>query len=245
MEQKVYFENSNEIKLCGILSDDNKDNPIIILVHGFHSNKDRKTAVTLQNLLNKHNFSTFRIDLFGHGESEGNIEDITISEAVDDIKNAISYLKDQGFTKIGLLGSSFGGIASIMVASQSNDIYVLALKCPVSNYEEKERARIGDEGIKEWKEKGYIIRETKRKWKFYEDFKNNNGYEAAKNIKIPTIIVHGDKDDVVSVEQSKKTASIIENCRLEIIEGTDHDFSGPGNFDKMINFIVDFIVEYS
>jgi enterochelin esterase-like enzyme len=47
-------------------------------------------------------------------------------------------LKKLGYTKIGLMGSSFGGISSIMAASKTNDLFVLTLKSPVSNFEEKE-----------------------------------------------------------------------------------------------------------
>jgi len=80
-------------------------------------------------------------------------------------------------------------------------------------------------------------------YSFFEDAKNNNGYEAAKKIKIPTLIVHGDKDESVPVEQSIKTAKLIENCKLEIIKGSDHYYSKPEDFDKMIKLVVDFIVE--
>ena len=251
MEEKVYFKNSKGLNLCGILSNPtpSKEKPIMILCHGFSTNKNSRTYVRLQEILNKHQISTFRFDFFGHGESEGNFEDITISEAVDDILNAIKFLKNQGYTKIGLVGSSFGGIASLMAASKTNDLFVLALKSPVSNYEEREYATKSKEELEEWKNKGYRYyisgdgRRLKLNYTFFEDFKNNNGYKAAQKIKIPTLIVHGDKDESVPIEQSKKIASLIKNCRLEIIEGADHRYSKPEDFKKMLDLISKFTIK--
>lgn len=251
MEEKVYFKNSKGLKLCSILSNptSSKEKPIIILCHGFSTSKNSHTYVRLQEILNKYQISTFRFDFFGHGESEGKFEDITISEAVDDILNAIKFLKNQGYTKIGLVGSSFGGIASLMAASKTDDLFILALKSPVSNYEEKEYATKSKEELEEWRNRGFRYyvsgdgRKLKLNYTFFEDFKNNNGYEAAKKIKIPTLIVHGDNDESVPIEQSKKTASLIENCKSEIIEGADHRYSKPEDFEKMLDLISKFIIE--
>lgn len=253
MEKKIYFKNSKGNKLCGILSNpiSNKKQPIIILSHGFSTSKNSRTYLRLQNILNKHQISNLRFDFFGHGESEGKIEDITISEAVDDILNAIKFLKNQGYTKIGLFGSSFGGIASLITASKTDDLFLLVLKSPVSNYEEKEIATKSKKELEDWKNKGFRYyvsgdgRKLKLNYTFFKDFKNNNGYKAAKKIKIPTLIVHGDNDETVPIEQSKKTANLIKNCKLEIVKGADHRYSKPKDFEKMLDLISNFIVQNS
>jgi len=253
MKEKLKFKNSKGNSLSAILSDPtgDKEKPIIIFCHGFTSSKNSRTWLALEPILNEKEISTFRFDIFGHGESEGKFENITISEAVDDILNVINYLKDKGYSKIGLVGSSFGGMASIMTASETDDLFVLALKSPVSDYYEVDTKRRTKKEIEEWKTKGFVIHksgivgEKRLNYSFFEDFKNNDAYEAAKEIKIPTLIVHGDKDTVVPIEQSKKTAAIIKDCRLEIIEGVGHDYSKPEDFDKMIKLIAEFIVEKS
>ncbi len=253
MREKIFFENSKGNKLCGILSNPTKDKgkPIIILCHGFSTSKNSGTYVSLGQILNKAGISTFRFDFFGHGESEGKFEDVTTSEAVNDILNAIKLLKRLGYTKIGLMGGSFGGIASTMAASKTNDLFVLALKSPVSNYEEKEIVTKSKKELEEWKRKGYRYyvsgdgRKLRLNYTFYKDFEKNNGYEAAKQIKVPTLIVHGDKDESVPVEQSKKIASIIRNSRLEIIKGADHRYSEPEHRERMLNLISKFIIENS
>jgi pimeloyl-ACP methyl ester carboxylesterase len=247
MQEKIYFSNSKGNKICGILSNPTSElsASVIILCHGFITSKDNYTNTKLEQIFNKQKITTFRFDFFGHGESEGNFENITISEAVDDILNAIKYLKDKGFSKIGLVGSSFGGTASINAASKTNELFVWVLKCPVSNYLERELQKPKEE-TEAWKNKGFVYKNNGKKlnYSFFEDIKNNDGYEAAKKIKIPTLIVHGDEDKTVSVEQSKKTTSLIENCKLEIIDGAGHKFNNPGEFEKMLDLISKFIIKH-
>jgi len=253
MKEKIFFKNSKGNRLCGILSNptSQEEKPIIILCHGFSTSKEGRTYVRLEEILNKHAVSTFRFDFFGHGESEGKFEEITTFEAVDDIQNAIRFLRESGYKKIGLVGSSFGGMASIIEAGKTDDLYVLALKSPVSDYMGLIHTRVDEQDIKNWKEKGVIDvtgvdGETRiLDYSFYEEAEKVKAYEAAKNIKIPTLIVHGDEDETVPIEQSRRTASLIQNCRLEIIEGADHTYSDAEHFEKMLDLISEFIIEQS
>ena len=250
MEEKFFFKDSKGNKVSAVLSDPiNDKKTIIILCHGFSSNKNRTTYLRLEENLNKYNIATIRFDFYGHGESDGKFEDITTSKAADDILSAIKYVKEKGYKRIGLFGASFGGMASLVAASLSKELYILALKCPVSDILAKTIADISKSSLEEWKKKGYIyyINSVGEKFKlnyiFYEDAKNINGKEIAEKIKIPTLIVHGDSDITVPVAQSIKTSKLIEDCKLEIIKGADHLFSKKKDFDKMLKLIIDFIVE--
>ena len=253
MQEKLFFENTKGNRLCGILANptSNKNGPIMILCHGFSTSKDSSTYVRLEKILNGKGISTFRFDFFAHGESEGEFEDITISEAVDDILNAIRFLKELGYSKIGLVGSSFGGLASVIAASKTDDLFVLALKSPVSDDLGKLVAQESRQEIETWKEKGFIYytsgdgRGLRLNYSFFEDDEKVNGYEAAKKIKIPTFIVHGNNDESVPIEQSKKIVGLMENSRLGIIEGADHRYSKPEDFEKMLGLISEFIIENS
>lgn len=251
MQEKLFFENTKGNKLCGILANptSDKEKPVMILCHGFNTSKDSYTNVRLEKILSEQGISTFRFDFFAHGESEGTLEEITISEAIDDVLNAVRFLKELGYSKIGLVGSSFGGMASVIAASKTDDLLILALKSPVSGHLGKLVAQEAKQQIKTWKEKGFIYytsseeRKIKLDYSFFEDAEKANGYEAAQKIKIPTVIVHGDKDESIPVEQSKKLAGLIKSSNLEIIEGADHRYSKPEDFEKMLDFISKFIIE--
>ena len=253
MKEKVYFTDSEGVKLCGILSNPTSDNykPVVILCHGFTTSKDNHTNTQLESILNENDISTFRFDFFGHGESEGDFSKITISEGTDDILQAIKYLKALGYSKIGLVGSSFGGICSIMASSKTKDLYLLALKSPISNYKERDLTVKSKEELAQWKQKGYWDYTDSKggnhrlNYAFFEDYDNNDGYEASAKITIPTLIVHGDEDDSVPIDQSIKTSKILSNGKLEIIKGANHYYDKPGQFEKMLELISSFIIEDS
>jgi hypothetical protein len=251
--EKVYFTNSKGDKLCGILSNPKGDHllPAVILCHGFTTSKDSATSTKLEEILNQKIIATFRFDFFGHGESEGAFSKITISEGVDDILQAIDYLKALGYSKIGLFGSSFGGICAIMAASKTKDLYLLTLKSPVSNYKERDLEIKSKEELAEWRKQGYRSyidgkgKKHKLNHSFFRDYNNNDGYKAAEKINIPTLIVHGNKDESVPVKQSVKLNEILWKGTLEIIPGANHHYSGKGHFDRMIGLVSNFIIKNS
>src|SRR3989344_335650 len=250
-EEKLYFDNGNGVKLWGILSHGTgrTQGPLIILCHGFTTQKNNSTNLALTEILNRKDISTFRFDFFGHGESGGKFEQITISEGANDILSAIAFLKGRGYSKLGLFGSSFGGICSLMAASKTDDLFLLVLKAPVSDYRAKRRESMGEEGIKKWKEDGYYIHinskgeRSRLNYSFYEDFDTNIAYDIAKDITIPTLIVHGDQDESVPIGQSRKTASLLPDCQMVIVAGADHRFTNPKHFQEMIMAISNFILK--
>ncbi len=248
MQEKLSFKNSKGDKLSAVLSNPsgNKENLIVVMCHGFDSSKESQTYFKLEKALNKKRIASFRFDFFGHGESEGKFEDITISEAVDDTIQAISFLRQHGFKKIALFGSSFGGMAALLAASKLPDLNCLVLKSPVSDYLGKISAKEDKVDVEQWKKDGFIWHETKRgklrlNYSFFEDAEKFSGFEAAEKINVPTLIVHGSWDKVVPVEQSKKTAFLIPNCRLEIVEGANHKYSNPEEFEKMLKLVSEFV----
>ena len=248
--KKIIFQNSKAQELVGDLFLPKENAPIVIFVHGYPSDKNSSKAKALSKTLLSKGIGLFVIDLSGRGESEGKFEEITITEAIDEVKRGIQFIKDLGYQRIGLVGSSFGGLASIVAASKTDDLFVLVLKSPVSDYLSK-IISIKDKEINTWRERGYadIPRsngsDIRLSFSFFEDAQKVSGYEVAEEIKIPTLIVHGDEDMAVSIEQSRKVAELIPNCKLEEIKGTDHSYTRVKDFEKMLELISSFIIEHS
>lgn len=253
MWRKIFFPSSQEINICGLLSNPTSslDPLITISCHGFLSSKESRTNTALEKKLSKTGLSILMFDFFGHGESEGDFAKLTISESVDDVLSAIAFLKQSGYTRIGLVGSSFGGMASLLAAAQTMDLVFLALKSPVVHYLSMMKSLYGEPMLEEWRKKGFADVEGPDgqkhtlKYAFYEDSIAHDGYKACERISIPTLIVHGDQDETVPVSQSKKASILIKNCRLEIIEGADHRYTKLDDYDRMLDLISDFIRQHS
>lgn len=252
MIDKIYFESFRGTRLCGILSGPPPagGTPAVVLCHGFSTNKNGKTNSRLEEMFNDSGLATFRFDFFGHGESGGKLEDITISEAEDDVLRAIAFVERAGYGTTGLVGSSFGGMASILAASRNPGLAVLALKSPVSDYMDRLIFQEQKNKITEWKKKGYLQvpgaagQNLKLNYTFFSDMEKVSGYEAAAKISVTTLIVHGNRDMTVPVEQSRRLSQVIQNCRLEIIDGADHTYSQPSHFEKMLESIAGFVLQH-
>ncbi|MBU0979180.1 MAG: alpha/beta fold hydrolase [Nanoarchaeota archaeon] len=242
--QTLYFDNGSGTKLCGILKEQSKDK-VVILCHGFSSSKDSSTYPRMQGMLAKRGISSFRFDFFGHGESEGKCEDITLSEGVRDLEAVIAFLESKGFSKIALFGNSFGGMIVLLVASRHPELKAVVGRAPVSSYIEKIVAQKSGEEIGEWKKKGYMHYLSsdgtmhKLNLTFLEDAEHWSVHDVAPKIKPPTLIIHGDKDDVVPVEQSIKSSGLIPDCRLKVIKGTGHAFEG--HRQECLRMAIDFL----
>jgi pimeloyl-ACP methyl ester carboxylesterase len=139
--QKFFFKNKNGVKLCGVLDDLGKEK-IVVILHGGHTNKDKKTYTDFQNNFHKIGVSSFRFDFTGHGESEGEMADDKniISQWIDDSLSAIDFLREKGFKNFALAGSSRGGTTALRVGLKSDLVKFLVLICPGStkeNYKER------------------------------------------------------------------------------------------------------------
>lgn len=251
-EEKVYFESNGE-KICGVLTLpdkgwENVKNPLVILCHGFTSSKDSSTYKFISKEVYNDKILTLRIDFSGHGESEGNFEDITISKGAQNILSAIDYVKKLDFVgKICLFGTSFGGVCSVIAASKTKDLIAIGLKCPALEMSKLREKKYSIENIDKWKKEGSIIhknndgKEFKLNYSFHEDALNINAYDAAKNISCEVFIVNGDKDNTVTLDQPKKLIQIIPSAKLEVIEGGDHHFDGMK--EKVNSMFVKFFKE--
>lgn len=224
---------------------------IAVLCHGFLSSKTSTTNKTLTRLLNERGVATFCFDFFGHGESQGPFELITNTLAVAQTLTALDLVRQRGYCKVGLMGSSFGGLVAILTAAQRADLACLALKCPVVDFAEELRLEFGEEEMAHWKATDTVPNilggpdRVLLRYAFYEDCLRSIAYGPASTITAPTLIVQGDRDEHVPLHQSQRLFERLGGKkRLEMIAGADHQFTKPEDFKRMISLIADWLTEH-
>ncbi|MDO8554055.1 MAG: alpha/beta hydrolase [Candidatus Micrarchaeota archaeon] len=245
MEQKVFF-NSKSGRVCGILKK-YSGNVAVIICHGLTSSKDSKTGTALRNTLIDDGITTLSIDLYGHGESEGTMEQLTVSKSVESVVGAYEYLKQNGYDKISLVGSSFSGSVCI-VAATLLDLSAMVLKCPVFDYAELLRYRLKEHGVETWKKDGKIeVYQTILGYGIYEDATNLNIKELARKVTCPTLFIHGAGDKMVPPSHSEEAYKMIHSKekKLYIIRGADHFFIHEKHFNEVIKEAHDWLVKFA
>lgn len=252
--KKITFKSTDGTKLVGIWHlPKNKTNKVIVLAHGITVNKDENGAfIQLAVQLAQNGFAVFRFDFRGHGESEGKSVDMTISGEISDLSAGIDLVKQQ-YDQIGLLGASFGGGISTLYAAQHQDkLQALCLWNPVLNYDHCYLnptlpwivARKGhiknDIKIKGWTTVGsrnFILGK-----KLFDEMRNYYPYKELTKIKIPTIILHGNKDKHVPYEDSQKYALHV--CPFVTIKDSEHGFHNKQEFEQAAKATIEFFNKY-
>jgi len=193
----------------------------------------------LAETLSKNGFAALRFDFGGCGESEDS--EITLKNQVDDLKSAINYMRKNGYFNIGLLGESLGGLTSIL--AYDNEIKALVLWAPVTK--SKAPSTIQKEELQqELNERGFIIYQKDGKKfmipkEYLEERQAINQKEILSKIKCPVLIIHGDKDDIVPLADSREAMQFLpEKSKLEIIKNGDH------KLDDKINEVIPLSVNW-
>ena len=214
--------------------------PAIIFLHGYRSSKESKKMVMLMEQV-QDDYACVRFDASGHGQSGGIFEDITPTRYAEDGEDVLAFLQKKNIpkldlTKLAIYGSSLGGFVAGMIAAKHPEVKALMLFAPVSDFAfqkaECEKAR--KKGLSSiqlpFRRYGHIEIQCA----LAEDGARYDFYRLSKNTYCPTIIFHGDQDEVIPLSQSKKLEKSLPHAELRIIEGADHVFNDDAAlFKKM------------
>ena len=255
-EQALTFTDPAGRTVAGILTaPPGSADRLVVLCHGFLSNKNSHTNKALTPLLLERGIATFRFDFFGQGESEGTFEQITVTSALDQARAAMEQVSSMGYRRLGLVGSSFGGLIATLAAGgaaeHGGSPLALALKCPAPDFPEMLRLEFGEAGMARWKEADEIpditggTKPIALRFSFYIDSLAHDAYKAAEAIRAPVLIVQGDADEYVPLHQCRRLYEVLQTKkRLEILPNADHGFSKPEDFQKMISLLADWMIEH-
>lgn len=235
---------------------DNNPKPIIIFCHGYKGFKDWGAWDLMGKEFSNKGFCFVKFNFAYNGgtveqpidfpdlEAFGNNNYTKELDDLDSVVNWISknYNTNNNFdlSNISLLGHSRGGGIVTIKAEEDLRISSVISLAGVSDF--KKRFPSG-EAFQIWKKEGvfYVVNgRTKQDmphyYQFYEDFKKNedrlNIKRAAANLKIPHLIIHGDSDTSVSINEANSLNNWSPNSELVIIDGADHVFGTKHPWQK-------------
>lgn len=230
----------NNLLLKGVLHLPETENPPLVAgSHGLEGSKDSAKQITLSRLLPENGISFFRFDHRGCGQSQGYFtEETSIEKRAQDLVAAIQHLKKLGRTSGGtaLFGSSLGGATCIKAWDEVENI---GLKLS--------GAVICASPVQSRTIRAIPTLEDKNRSALPMDFFTRNlDFDLEKEAKSANhiLILHGDKDEVVPVQNA---FTIYENAcspkKLFILENADHRFSRPEHRDVFEKKSVDWFKE--
>ncbi|EPR72418.1 esterase/lipase/thioesterase family protein [Winogradskyella psychrotolerans RS-3] len=262
------------ILIDAFYSEEKTNQPIIIFCHGYKGFKDWGAWNLMAERIAAAGFCFIKFNFSHNGGTMENPIDFPDLEAfgnnnytkeLDDLDAVMTWAQNrfESNSKINtnvicLIGHSRGGGITILKASEDTRITKLITLASVSDFGN----RFGTEDeIKNWKEEGvkYVVNgRTKQQmphyYQFFEDFKAHekslNIESATKQIDIPILIIHGDNDTGVNINEAYSIYEWSKNSKLEIISGGDHVFNTKhpwnennpsGELNTVINSITEFV----
>jgi len=229
-EKLITFLNKDKEKLFSILTlpDRNKKVPAVILIHGFAKTKSERKFVELSRELTKNGIVSLRFDFSGCGDSEGKFEKMKISKQVEDLEAAYQRLTEEkriDKDRIGIFSHSLGTVVACLFQLKYQKIKSLVLAALALDQERLIKNWYKKKEIEEWKRKGYLDTEKFRIGRGYlEEAIDYTG--ILPKIKIPTLVLHGRKDEDIPEEIAKESFSKIgaKEKKMKIIGEADHHF---------------------
>ena len=248
--------------------------PIIIFCHGYKGFKDwgawnlmattfAETGFCFVKFNFSHNGGTIKqpvdfpdLEAFGNNNYTKELDDL---EAVMDwIQNNSKIKKEADLNNINLIGHSrAGGIVAIKAEEDTRIKKVISL-AGVCDFG-KRTATIGN--LKQWEKEGvkYVLNgRTKQQmphyFQFYTNFIENEERltikRAVSNLNIPYLIIHGNNDTSVFIDEAKQLHQWNPKSKLEVIEGANHVFGAshpwhenylPNHLESAVNTIISFL----
>lgn len=215
---------------------------LVLLLHGWGSN------ITLfENMacILERKYKVIAMDMPGFGESDEPSEPWCVDDYVDFV---LEFLKEYDFSKITLLGHSFGGRVIIKMASRE-------LPFEIEKVILVDSAGVKPEKTASQKAKQSVYKATRKIYssplvsKLFpdalENLRRKNGsadYNAASpvmrqtlvkvvnedlcelmpNVKAPTLLVWGSNDDATPLSDAKKMEQLMPEAGLVVFEGAGH-----------------------
>ncbi|MBB4659168.1 alpha/beta hydrolase family protein [Parvularcula dongshanensis] len=204
----------------GLSLTDAKDLPFVVMPHGGPTARSFAQFDWRTQFLASRGYGVLQMNFrgsSGYGEAFRKAGDRQWGQAMqDDITDGAEWLVAQGYAdgdRLAIMGGSYGGYASLMGVVKTPDLY----QCSVAYgavtdlhalLRDTQRYRGGE----------YMTRHIGTLWSDRAMHRENSPMLRADAIKVPVLLVHGEDDRVVDVNQSRGMASALKRS------GTPHRY---------------------
>lgn len=221
---------------------------VVLFCHGYKGYKDWGAWELVAEYFANNGFFFIKMNFSHNGGTVEQPIDFPDLEAfgqnnfikeLDDLDTTLSWITDsEEFNKeadtnrISVIGHSRGGGIVVLKSASDKRIKRVISWAGVSDF--GSRFPTG-EPLEIWKKEGvaYITnartnQQMPHYFQFYTSFKENEAEltisSAAEKLTIPYLIVHGDLDETVPIDEAQRLKTWTPSSQIEIIEGANHTF---------------------
>ena len=171
------------------------------------------------------------LDAFGNNNYTKELDDL--ESVIDWFSTNSDFKKEINLDDISLIGHSRAGGIVLLKANEDSRIRKVISLAGVCDFAKR---TVTTGNLQEWKKDGvkYVLNgRTKQQmphfYQFYEDFKQNehrlNIEKATKSLNIPQLIIHGDTDNSVFINEAENLHKWNPESEFKIIKNANHVFN--------------------
>lgn len=220
--------------------------PLVILIHGFTGHMEERHITAVARMLNEIGCAVLRIDMYGHGNSEGEFRNHTLYKWLTNVMTAVDYAHTLDFvTDLYLCGHSQGGLTVMLAAALERDRVrgIIPMSPGICIPEDARQGnvlgiRFDPDSIPDEirSPKGWVL--------------GGNHLRVAQSIHVeeaidrydgPVLLVHGDADETIPVGCSVEAAARYRNASLRIIRGDTHCYDR--HLDEAVEAVREWMLE--
>lgn len=216
----------------------------VVIAHGMLSSMDSDKHRSICEAVAAGGSTALRFDFRGRGESEGDPSDLTVSNEIEDILSALSFLRHRGCEKIAVVGSSLGGTVALLAGARDRGLEGLVTIAAPARLPDGPRQAWGGSGRTD----GDLIEVAPGEFihrSFFTDTERHNPISAARSIDCPWLIIHGATDTVVPVEDARLFADAAPAAEVKIHPTAGHRFDQPGERGWLVETVAGFVSDLS
>lgn len=227
-KEKISFQNKVGQNLQAILYTPSTQvvHSYAVFAHCFTCNKNYKSIKYISQSLTDKGFGVFSFDFTGLGESEGEFSETDFSHNIQDLLEAIDFLKENYQSPKLLVGHSLGGTACLYASLKTESCKaVVSIGSP---FEPEHVKNLLKESIDEIHKNGEASvniggRNFKIKKSFLDDIKQQSEKNALDELTAALLILHSPQDKIVNISNAEKLYKAAKHPKSFIsLEGANH-----------------------
>lgn len=249
---ELFYINGSQGKLAAKISlpllEASQKCPMVILSHGFGGDMTFHLWEPIIKILNENGIGVLRYDFNGCGQSEGEFQDMTVLNEIEDLMCVISYVRSLSVTEnISLVGHSQGGVVTSMVSGDCGEAQIkreVLLSAAAVLREDAIRGITQGAKFDPW-HLDQPFYELPRGLKLGRDYIQTAMtlpiYETASKYKGKALIINAMADQVVPFTYAQLYNKVLSDSELILIPGEDHTYTVAPEY--AITLVTDWLSE--
>ncbi len=212
--------------------------PLCIVVHGLTGHMEEPHLCAVSAAMNDLGIATLRVELYGHGQSDGAFEDHDLAKWLHNLDTVTDYAKSLDFvTDLYLCGHSQGGLAVVIQAGRRPEEYKAILPLAPALMIPRLAKQFPEDEIPDC----FYFHEQRIAQGYILANRALDVDAAIRNYHGPVLLVQGMADTTIVPQDTVDAAKVYENATLVTIDGDTHCFDY--HLDKVVEAVKEFMAK--